>query len=106
MIEQKDKNGYSCYYPVFLFQAAGGIEHTIHSSWGTFPPAFEVGDTVPVLYRANYPTNAKIDSLFSVWGLSLISGSMFGIELPTGIVIWFWPAIVAKFNRKPAVSAA
>ncbi len=67
MLERKDKDDETVYYPVFSFHDAQGVEHVIHSSSGGFPPAYEVGDTVPVLYSSTNPTNAKIDALFSVW---------------------------------------
>jgi len=66
-IEQREHDGESTvYYPVFTFQDARGVNHTIHSSWGSFPPAYEVGDMVPVLYNSNDPESAKIDRLFAV----------------------------------------
>jgi Protein of unknown function (DUF3592) len=105
MIEQQDNDG-TAYFPVFTFRDAQGAEHTIHSSSGSFPPDYEVGDTVPVLYSPTDPTNAKIGSLFSVWGISLITGILGGIDLPAGFVVWFWPAIVGLFRRRPPVYAA
>ncbi|HEU5122544.1 MAG TPA: DUF3592 domain-containing protein [Verrucomicrobiae bacterium] len=103
MLEQKDKDERTIYYPVFTFSDAQGAEHTIHSSSGSFPPAYEVGDTVPVLYSSTSPTHAKIDAYFSVWGISTITGIIGGIDLPAGLIVWFWPALVGFFRRKPPV---
>jgi Protein of unknown function (DUF3592) len=102
MLEQKD-NDQTAYFPVFSFHDAQGAEHTIHSSSGDFPPAYEVGDTVPVLYSTTNPAEAKIDSFFSIWGISLVTGILGGIDLPAGLVVWFWPTIVGIFTRKPSV---
>ena len=106
MLVQKDKDDGTVYYPVFSFHDAQGVEHTIHSSSGSFPPTYEVGDTVPVLYISTDPTNAKIDALFSVWGISLITGIIGCIELPAGLIVWFWPVIIGKFRREPQIYAA
>jgi hypothetical protein len=106
MLEQRDKDDDTVYYPVFSFHDAQGGEHTVHSSSGSFPPAYEVGDTVPVLYSSSDPTDAKIDSFFSVWGISLITGIIAGIDLPAGLIVWFWPAIIGIFTRKSQVNAA
>ena len=106
MLENRDKDGNTAFFPVFSFHDTHGVEHTIHSSSGSFPPAYEVGDTVPVLYISTDPTNAKIDSFFSVWGISLITGIVGGIDLPAGLIVWFWPAIIERFKRKPPVSVA
>jgi hypothetical protein len=103
MVERKVKDDETAYFPVFTFHDAKGAEHTIHSSSGSFPPAYEVGDTVPVLYSPTDPANAKIDSFFSVWGISLITVVIGSIELPIGLVVWFWPTIVRLFRRKPPV---
>lgn len=57
MLEQRAHDGESTvYYPVFTFQDARGINHTIHSSWGSFPLAYEVGTrclffTIPVILK-------------------------------------------------------
>ncbi len=106
MIEQKDKDEGTVYFPVFTFTDAQGTVHTIHSSSGSSPPDYEVGDSVPVLYSPNDPENAKIDSFFSVWGISLITGILGGIYLPAGLIVWFWPAIIGNFRRKLPVGPA
>jgi hypothetical protein len=64
MIEHKDKDEETVYFPVFSFRDAQGEDQTVHSSSGSFPPAYEVGDTVSVLYNPNDPSNAKINSFF------------------------------------------
>jgi hypothetical protein len=104
MLEHRDGDHGTAFFPVFSFRDDQGAEYTIHSSSGSFPPEYEVGDTVPVLYSAANPKNAKIDSLFSIWGISLITGILGVIDLPIGLIVWFWPAIIGKFSRKVPVS--
>ena len=60
------------YHPVFTFRDAHGSVYTVESGTGTGQPDYEVGETVPVLYLADQPARAQIDSLFSIWGMTLI----------------------------------
>ena len=106
MIEHRDRGNHTTYFPVFTFQDESGSEHTIHASGGTFPPAYEIGDKVPVLYSPTNPTSAKIDSFFYLWGPPSICGIIGGIELPSGLIVWFWPVVSGAFRRKEPVCAA
>jgi len=70
------------YCPVFVFQDASGVEHTVHSTVGN-PPRFPVGSTVSVLYRESDPADAQIEDRFILWiapvlflGLSMIGGTV------------------------------
>lgn len=106
MLEQNDKDNGKVYYPVFTFRDAQGAEHTIHSSWGSFPPQYEVGDAVPVLYSPGHPENATINRFFAVWGMPLIIGILGAVYLSVGLVVWFWPKIIQTFRKEPPVFAS
>jgi hypothetical protein len=103
MRENTDKDsGNVSYAPTFRFQDATGAEHTVASSLFSSPPEFRVGDRVGVLYRADSPTSARIDSYWQVWGLPSLLGIIGSIELPIGLVILFWPKITARFRKESA----
>ena len=103
MREDTDKDsGSVSYAPTFRFQDATGAEHTVASSFFSAPPEFRVGDRVGVLYRADSPTSARIDSYWQVWGLPSLSGILGSIYLPIGLVILFWPKITARFRKESA----
>jgi hypothetical protein len=58
--------------PVVRFAAAGGQTITFRSATASRPPAYDVGDRVPVLYDANDPHKAQIDSLWQRSGVLII----------------------------------
>lgn len=60
-------DGRMVYYPVFTFSDSTGVEHTITSKAGSFPPPFQVGEAVTVFYAPRYPKEAMIDSLGQLW---------------------------------------
>jgi hypothetical protein len=60
------------YRPVVRFAAAGGQTITFRSATASRPPAYDVGDRVPVLYDANDPGKAQIDSVWQRLGVLLM----------------------------------
>jgi hypothetical protein len=57
--------------PQFTFKGADGRSHTVISSISSYPAAFAIGQTVPVLYDPNHPASAKIDTFSQIWGLAV-----------------------------------
>jgi len=65
------------YYPVVEFTAKDGKRRSVQLSEGSFPPAYEVGDEVTVLYEPDHPLDARIKSFGSstlMWILPGITG--------------------------------
>jgi uncharacterized protein DUF3592/TIR domain-containing protein len=78
------------YFPVVEFKIAGGRSVTFRSSFGSSPPAHEVGEAVPVLYDPRQPSNATIRSFFVLWGPALglvFFGAVFG-AIGLGLLIY------------------
>ena len=71
------------YKPVVEFQTQDGSTIEFTSMAGTNPPQFSTGDSVSVYYKESSPNKARLNSFFSLWGLSLIFG---GIGLIFSIV--------------------
>jgi hypothetical protein len=92
VIERSDSHG-SFFYPVYKFDDAHGVEHTIYSSMGSYPPDHQVGDKIKVLYLPDDPGNAKIDDFISLWIIPLVTGLLAAVNFPVALVIWFWPKI-------------
>ncbi|MGY0488542.1 DUF3592 domain-containing protein [Streptomyces sp. WG-D5] len=82
-------------YPVVEFTGADGTPHTFRGSTGSNPPAYEEGERVEVLYRADEPGDARIDGFLSLWLLPIIFG---GIGLLAAAV----GAGIAVFGRRRA----
>jgi len=103
IIEMRPNNdrdsGDVTYAPTFRFQDTSGSEHTVSSHFYSAPPEFRVGDAVKVLYRSDDPESARIDSYWQVWGLPTLLAIIGGVQLPTGIVAFCWPKIMARFRR-------
>ncbi|MFF2847118.1 DUF3592 domain-containing protein [Streptomyces sp. NPDC058001] len=63
-------------YPVVEFTSTDGTPRTFRSSTGSNPPAYEEGERVEVLYRADSPEDARINGFASLWLLPLIFGGI------------------------------
>jgi hypothetical protein len=71
-----DSDGDSVYYPRVRFVTQSGDVIEFTGSNGASPPAFEVGETVSVLYDPISPGNARINGFFQLWLLPMILGAM------------------------------
>ena len=76
------------YYPVVMFTANDGKRRSVQLSEGSFPPAYEVGDEVTVLYEPEHPLDARIKSFGSsalMWVLPGITGVL-GISFLVAVI--------------------
>lgn len=84
------------YFPVVEFTANDGKRRTVQLSEGSFPPAYEIGDEVTVLYEPDLPLDARIKS----FGSSALMWILPGI---TGILgIAFLGAVIAVQKLMPS----
>lgn len=75
--EDRDRVIGEAYYPVVEFTAKDGRRRQVPLSEGSFPPAYEIGDEVTVLYEPERPLDARIQSGGStalMWILPGITG--------------------------------
>jgi hypothetical protein len=86
LIESRDKDGHVLYAPIFRFPDAQGNIHEISSSVASYPPSGNIGDNIDILYSPEYPDHAEENSLFSLWGIALISG---GLGIFYFLLFWF-----------------
>jgi hypothetical protein len=82
-------------HAVVEFTAADGTARRFEDSTGSSPPAYDVGERVEVLYRADSPEDARINGFVSLWLLPLIFGG-------TGLVITGIGTAVALVTRRRA----
>ena len=76
------------YYPVVEFTANDGKCREVQLSEGSFPPAYEIGDEVTVLYEPDHPLDVRIKSFGSsalMWILPGITG-LLGIAFLGAVV--------------------
>lgn len=91
---QYDENDFNrvigeTYYPVVEFTAKDGKRREVQLSEGSFPPAYEVGDEVTVLYEPDHPLDARIRSFGSsalMWILPGITGIL-GIAFLGAVIV-------------------
>lgn len=77
------------YYPVVEFTAKDGKRREVQLSEGSFPPAYEVGDDVTILYEPDHPLDARIQSFGSsalMWILPGITGIL-GIAFLCAVIL-------------------
>lgn len=88
---ESSPNDTTVYQPVISFQDQKGDAIEFKSTTGSNPPSYLPGDKVEVIYEADNPEGASINSFFSLWGGALIVGGIgvifvvmgFGIVLAT-----------------------
>ncbi len=66
----------SLYAPVVMFTTTEGKEEVFVSSSSSYPAAYDVGESIEVLYLEEDPSEVKIKGFFSFWGISFITGVM------------------------------
>ena len=85
VVERKTSDG-TTYYPVYSFVDVYGTEHKIYSNSGSYPPQYEVGDPISILYDPDNPKEIKMDSFGSIWIGTIIAGVLGAIPFFIGIV--------------------
>jgi len=72
----RDSSAKVTYAPIFTFVTGDGktVSVTAHSS--SNPPAFAPNEPVTVLYDPSDPVDARIDTLWQLWGVPLLIGGV------------------------------
>ncbi len=96
---------YWAYYPVVSFTTAQGYLHIFTDGEGSYPPAYEVGETVEVLYNPDDPLDATINSWMSIWMGPLLFTTI-GLLPVLGLVVWaVWRYVRAERQFQAARQA-
>ncbi len=75
-LEQSEGRGRISKAPVIRFTACDGKSHVVNSSVFSYPPAFEIGDKIQMVYEGSKPHEAEYVGLFAQWGLVMIAGGI------------------------------
>ena len=70
--ESNSSEGGCCVYSPVIEFTAGGQTYSFESGNASDPPAYEVGQEVPVLYDPGNPETAQINSFFERWVFTII----------------------------------
>lgn len=90
----------NAYYPVVDFVTPQGRRVEIHSSYGSSPPAYSVGEKVEVLYLPDRPEEAKIRGILSLWGGAIILGGVGLVFAAVGGGMTLFPFLRARRNAE------
>lgn len=85
MIESRDSDGDTTYAPVFEFRARNGRVFRVKSGFSSYPPEYQVGERVTILYLPESPENAEIKG--SANFLTIVFGGVAVLDL--AILLWF-----------------
>jgi len=95
--ERRSSDSDSVYVPVFSFVDKAGKEHHARSSWGFYPPKYQVGDSISVLYDPQDPAKADIDSFTNLWLASVIAFVLSAPSVVFGpLFIFVVPIIIVR----------
>ncbi|WP_329251497.1 DUF3592 domain-containing protein [Actinoallomurus sp. NBC_01490] len=75
------------WYPTVKF-TVDGRSYSFQSSTGSNPPAYERGESVPVAYDPDDPSNARIASFWAAYLAPLIVGGLGLVFTPIGTVLF------------------
>jgi hypothetical protein len=104
--EDRDRVIGEAYFPVVEFVALDGKRRNVQLNEGSFPPAYEIGDEVTVLYEPEHPLDARIKSFSSsalMWILPGITGIL-GISF-LGAVLVVRRVIGSSESSSPTVQS-
>ena len=76
LIGEQDSDGDTMYYPRVRYVTRYGNPVEFTGSVGSSPAAFDVGESVGVLYDPAAPEEARIDTFFQLWFAPLILGGI------------------------------
>lgn len=102
-VSTNDPSGHSynnfSYRPVVRFDYHG---HPVvfASQSASNPPAYNEGETVPVLYLEYDPSSARIDSFFSLYGFAAIALGMGSLFFLIGAGTIYWQAKTGEADQR------
>lgn len=91
------------YAPVFQFMAANGQTYTLTGVVHTHPSAYEVGESVQVLYHKDAPLEAHLDGFLELWFWSVLLVAIALIHGAIGALIFWRIRKRAKHNQLPPI---
>jgi ABC-type transport system involved in multi-copper enzyme maturation permease subunit len=68
----RNSDNHLMYLPVFEYQTNDGAVYQYTSTIASTPPAYEIGETVTLLYLRKNPQNAKIKSFSELWLVKIV----------------------------------
>ncbi len=105
VVARADSDGQQFFYPVVEFVLPDETRYTVQTSEGSWPPAYEKGQSVTILYQRDQPRNARIKSTSStigIWTWSIVTGFL-GVAFAIATLFARW---VLKSEPMPTLEMA
>jgi hypothetical protein len=105
VVARADSDGQEFFYPVVEFVLPDETRYTVQTSEGSWPPAYEKGQSVTILYQRDQPLNARIKSTSSaigMWTWSIVTGFL-GVAFAMATFFARW---VLKSEPSPMMEMA
>jgi hypothetical protein len=105
VVARADSDGQQFFYPVVEFVLPDETRYTVQTSEGSWPPAYEKGQSVTILYQRDQPLNARIKSTSSaigMWTWSIVTGFL-GVAFAMATFFARW---VLKSEPSPMLEMA
>ena len=84
------RRGSYVYHPVFRFTAQDGKEYRVKYNIGSNPPAWEPGEKVELIYRADNPEEAVPNTLWGKYAVAFILGVIgIGFTVLGSFLAWY-----------------
>ena len=97
LTEGTSSDSSTSWYPTVEF-AVDGKRYSFQSSTGSDPPSYKIGESVPVAYDADDPSNARIASFWSAYLVPLIVGGLGVVFTPIGAVFFVKGRRIARLR--------
>jgi len=88
------------YAPIIEYQLPSGNTAHFVSSTSSYPPAYDIGDPVNILYSNKQPQDASINGFFSLWIGEIIVGGLGVLFLIIGV----FGNVLAFFRQRKQAS--
>ena len=104
--DRMDRYTNKIYYPVYEFQDAQGKDYEIVSSAGSYPLAYQIGDTVTMLYIPNHANDATPDTFLEIWFWPIFVACFGFLKFVVGLGILLFFYIVKRSRLRNAITQA
>jgi hypothetical protein len=84
MVNHRDSEGGSGHLPIVQYRV-DTQSYEVAGTVSSTPPAYHVGDLVPILYRPEKPEDGRIDSMLEQGFLPLLFGGLGGVFFLIGV---------------------
>jgi hypothetical protein len=106
LTQHGNSDGTMEFAPVFTYSGSAGQTYTVTSATSSYPPAYAVGQRVPVSYTPGSPASAEIVGFWNEWLATVVTGVFAGAFLLAAVFFWVLQFFVTRHFAKKAAATA